>query len=82
MTPEESNKKIEETIKTMTTLMKGLGIVMMAFGSFCLLTVEFVQDFTGYSAVTITIISCTLLATGLGIIAVPFIEKMKMRKLR
>ncbi len=81
-TPEESHKKIEEMMTTMSTLTKGLGIVMMAFGSFCLLTIESVQNFTGYSVQTITILAWALLILGLGIVAVPFIEKMKARKLK
>lgn len=81
-TPEQSHKKIEEAVNTMSTLTKGLGIVMMAFGSFCLLTIESVQNFTGYDAGTITILSWVLMLLGLCIVAVPFIEKMKARKLQ
>ncbi|MGB4106852.1 MAG: hypothetical protein WBK55_03550 [Alphaproteobacteria bacterium] len=81
-TPEESHKKIAEAMNTISTLTKGLGIVMMAFGSFCLLTIGSVQNFTGYSVQTITILSWGLMLMGLGVVAVPFIEKMKARKLK
>ncbi|MBP7722555.1 MAG: hypothetical protein KA155_08470 [Alphaproteobacteria bacterium] len=81
-TPEESHKKIDDAIKTMTTLMQGLGIVVMAFGSFCLLVITPLQNFTGYSAQTITMVSWAFLLIGLCIIAVPYVEKMRMRKLK
>lgn len=82
MTTHEQNHKIEETMKTMSSLVKGLGIVIMAFGSFCLLSIETVQNFTGLSVVTITILAWALLILGLGVVAVPYIEKMKARKLQ
>ncbi|MCE7886231.1 MAG: hypothetical protein DYH13_01835 [Alphaproteobacteria bacterium PRO2] len=82
MGPEQSHKQIDEAIKTMATLTKGLGIVIMAFGSFCLLTIESVQNFTGFSAVAVTILAWALLVLGIGLVAVPFIEKMKARKLQ
>jgi hypothetical protein len=82
MGPEDSHKKIDDAIKTMTTLMQGLGIVVMAFGSFCLLVITPLQNFTGYSVQTITMVSWGFLLIGLCIIAVPYIEKMRMGKLK
>lgn len=81
-TPEQSHKQIDEAIKTMATLTKGMGIVVMAFGSFCLLSIQSIQNLTGYSAAMITIVSWAFLIVGLGIVAVPFLEKMKARKLK
>ncbi|HQX28281.1 MAG TPA: hypothetical protein PKX38_10155 [Alphaproteobacteria bacterium] len=82
MGPEDSNKKIGETLRIMTTLMNGLGIVMMAFGSFCLINIESVEGFMGYDVRTITIMLWIIIITGLGIVTVPIVEKFKMRKLK
>lgn len=81
-TPEQSHKQIDEAMKTMATLTKGLGIVIMAFGSFCLLAIESVQSLTGFNVVAITIVAWALLVLGIGVVAVPFLEKMKARKLQ
>lgn len=76
---ERPEKEIHKTLNSLTTLMSGLGLVMMAFGAFCLTDIETVGNYVSFDARTLTVMAWTLIITGIGIVSAPYIEKMKSR---